>query len=223
MTAGLFMYPVLMAADILLFKANAVPVGRDQVQHVEMARDMAQRFNNRYGGHLVLPQAEIDPAVATLPGLDGRKMSKSYDNTIPLLAPAAALRKLIFSVVTDSRGAKEPKEAEGSSLFQLSRLCRPGETAAMGRRSAKASPGRGEPTCSIFASMSHRGGSGRDWCRPSYRGGLWRAPPTPGHPPPFLAELRGTVVPELTRCAGGAAAVMRPPASSTSICLPERS
>lgn len=131
-TAGLFMYPVLMAADILLFKANAVPVGRDQVQHVEMARDMAERFNNRYGGHLVLPQAEIDPAVATLPGLDGRKMSKSYDNTIPLLAPVAALRKLIFSVVTDSRGAKEPKDVEGSSLFQLFQaFAGPDETAAM--------------------------------------------------------------------------------------------
>jgi tryptophanyl-tRNA synthetase len=132
LTAGLFIYPVLMAADILLFKANAVPVGRDQMQHVEMARDMAERFNSRYGEHLVLPQAEIDSAVATLPGLDGRKMSKSYDNTIPLLAPATELRKLIFSVVTDSRGATEPKAADSSSLFQLFQaFAGPDETAAM--------------------------------------------------------------------------------------------
>jgi tryptophanyl-tRNA synthetase len=102
------------------------------MQHVEMARDMAERFNSRYGEHLVLPQAEIDSAVATLPGLDGRKMSKSYDNTIPLLAPAAELRKLIFSVVTDSRGATEPKAADSSSLFQLFQaFAGPDETAAM--------------------------------------------------------------------------------------------
>ncbi|MEN9904407.1 MAG: hypothetical protein RLZZ555_972, partial [Pseudomonadota bacterium] len=85
--AGLFMYPVLMAADILMFNANLVPVGRDQVQHIEMARDMASSFNHQYGEHFVLPEAVIEDAVATLPGLDGRKMSKSYDNTIPLFAP----------------------------------------------------------------------------------------------------------------------------------------
>ena len=129
---GLFVYPVLMAADILLFQANAVPVGRDQMQHVEMARDMAERFNGRYGRHLVLPQAEIDAAVPTLRGLDGRKMSKSYNNTIPLFAPAHELRNLIFSIVTDSRGANEPKNIAGSSLFQLYQaFAGPEETAAM--------------------------------------------------------------------------------------------
>ena len=129
---GLFTYPVLMAADILLFQANAVPVGRDQLQHVEMARDMAEGFNRRYGRHLVLPEAEIDADVATLPGLDGRKMSKSYDNTIPLFAPTPELRNLIFSIVTDSRGASEPKEAAGSSLFRLFQaFAGPEETAAM--------------------------------------------------------------------------------------------
>src|SRR5919107_1346870 len=86
-TAGLFMYPVLMAADILLFKAHKVPVGRDQAQHLEMARDIAQSFNHLYGEHFVLPQAAIDESVATLPGLDGRKMSKSYDNIIGLFSP----------------------------------------------------------------------------------------------------------------------------------------
>ena len=118
-SAGLFMYPVLMGADILMFNAHKVPVGRDQIQHIEMARDMAHSFNHRYGEHFVPPEAEIEESVATLPGLDGRKMSKSYDNTIPLFAPQAQLRKLIAGIVTDSRGPNEPKEVEGSALFQI--------------------------------------------------------------------------------------------------------
>jgi tryptophanyl-tRNA synthetase len=118
-SAGLFMYPVLMGADILLFNAHKVPVGRDQVQHIEMARDMAQRFNHLYGEHFTLPEAEIDDAVATLPGLDGRKMSKSYDNTIALFTPRAQLQKLIAGIVTDSRAPGEPKDTEGSALFQI--------------------------------------------------------------------------------------------------------
>ena len=118
-TAGLFMYPVLMAADILVFNAHKVPVGRDQIQHIEMARDFAQRFNHLYGDHLVLPEAMIEEHVATLPGLDGRKMSKSYDNTIPLFCSREQLKKLIFSIVTDSRAPGEAKDTEGSALFQL--------------------------------------------------------------------------------------------------------
>ena len=118
-TAGLFMYPVLMAADILVFNAHKVPVGRDQIQHIEMARDFAQRFNHLYGDHLVLPEAMIEEHVATLPGLDGRKMSKSYDNTIPLFCTREELKKLIFSIVTDSRAPGEAKDTEGSALFQL--------------------------------------------------------------------------------------------------------
>lgn len=118
-SAGLFMYPVLMGADILMFNAHKVPVGRDQVQHIEMARDMAQRFNHLYGDHFTLPEADIDEAVATLPGLDGRKMSKSYDNTIPLFTPRAQLQKLIGGIVTDSRAPGEPKDTEGSALFQI--------------------------------------------------------------------------------------------------------
>jgi len=116
---GLFMYPVLMTADILLFSANSVPVGRDQIQHIEIARDMAERFNHRYGEHLVLPEAAIDTSVATLPGLDGRKMSKSYGNSIPLFASASALKKGIFSIVTDSRAPGEPKDIEGSAVLCL--------------------------------------------------------------------------------------------------------
>ncbi|OSZ65430.1 tryptophan--tRNA ligase [Hydrogenophaga sp. IBVHS2] len=118
-TAGLFMYPVLMAADILMFNAHQVPVGRDQVQHIEMARDIASSFNHLYGEHFTLPEAAIEAHVATLPGLDGRKMSKSYDNTIPLFVPREQLRKLIMGIVTDSRLPGEPKSTEGSALFQL--------------------------------------------------------------------------------------------------------
>ena len=130
--AGLFMYPVLMGADILLFNAHKVPVGRDQIQHIEMARDMAASFNHRYGDHFVPPQAVIEESVATLPGLDGRKMSKSYDNTIPLFAPKEQLRKLIAGIVTDSRAPGEAKETEGSALFEIYRaFASDEETAAL--------------------------------------------------------------------------------------------
>lgn len=129
-TAGLFMYPVLMAADILMFNAHQVPVGRDQIQHIEMARDMAASFNHLYGEHFVLPEAAVDDHVATLPGLDGRKMSKSYDNTIPLFAPREQLKKLINGIVTDSRAPGEPKSTEGSALFQIYQaFATPAETA----------------------------------------------------------------------------------------------
>jgi tryptophanyl-tRNA synthetase len=130
--AGLFMYPVLMAADILLFNANKVPVGRDQIQHIEMARDFAQRFNHLYGEHFVLPEAIIEEQVATLPGLDGRKMSKSYDNTIALFASRETLKKQIQSIVTDSRAPGECKDTEGSALFQIYQaFASADETAAM--------------------------------------------------------------------------------------------
>ena len=118
-SAGLFMYPVLMAADILMFNAHHVPVGRDQVQHIEIARDIASSFNHRYGDSFTLPEAAIEESVATLPGLDGRKMSKSYDNTIPMFASAKELKKLIAGIVTDSRAPGEPKEVEGSALYQI--------------------------------------------------------------------------------------------------------
>lgn len=131
-TAGLFMYPVLMAADILMFNAHRVPVGRDQIQHIEMARDMAASFNHLYGEHFVLPEAQIEESVATLPGLDGRKMSKSYDNTIPLFAPREQLKKLIAGIKTDSRAPGEPKDTEGSALFQIYQaFATPAETAQL--------------------------------------------------------------------------------------------
>ncbi|MCW5649209.1 MAG: tryptophan--tRNA ligase [Ramlibacter sp.] len=131
-TAGLFMYPVLMAADILMFRSHKIPVGRDQIQHIEMARDMAASFNHLYGEHLVPPEAVIDESVATLPGLDGRKMSKSYDNTIPLFVTREQMRKLIMGIVTDSRAPGEAKDTEGSALFQLYQaFATPAETASL--------------------------------------------------------------------------------------------
>jgi tryptophanyl-tRNA synthetase len=131
-TAGLYMYPVLMSADILIFNANKIPVGRDQVQHIEMARDVAQRFNHLYGKAwrtaggdgepFTLPEAAVEESVATLPGLDGRKMSKSYDNTIPLFEGGArATRDAIAKIVTDSRAPGEPKDPDSSSLFAIFR------------------------------------------------------------------------------------------------------
>ncbi len=133
-SAGLFMYPVLMAADILMFNAHQVPVGRDQIQHIEMARDIAASFNHQYGEHFVLPEAAVEDSVATLPGLDGRKMSKSYDNTIPLFAPREQLKKLIMGIVTDSKAPGEPKDTEDSALFQIYQaFATPEETAAFAR------------------------------------------------------------------------------------------
>jgi tryptophanyl-tRNA synthetase len=137
-TAGLFMYPVLMGADILIFNAHKVPVGRDQIQHIEMARDMAASFNHLYGEHFTLPEAAIDEHVATLPGLDGRKMSKSYDNTIPLFSSREQLRKLIGGILTDSRAPGEPKDVEGSALFQIYQaFATPAETEALRQQYAE--------------------------------------------------------------------------------------
>ncbi len=118
-TMGLFSYPVLMAADILMFKANEVPVGRDQVQHLEMARDIAQRFNHHYGELFVLPEAVVDEHVAVLPGLDGRKMSKSYNNTIPLWLPEKQLRKAVMKIQTNSLEPGQAKDTEDSALYAL--------------------------------------------------------------------------------------------------------
>lgn len=134
-TMGLYNYPILMAADILLFNADRVPVGRDQVQHIEMARDIAARFNHIYGEHFVLPNAEVSEQAAVLAGLDGRKMSKSYDNVIPIFAPEKQLRKLIMKIKTNSQLPGEPKDSEGCTLFGIYRaFATPEETAALQRR-----------------------------------------------------------------------------------------
>lgn len=119
---GLFAYPVLMAADILLFQSDRVPVGKDQKQHLEVARDIAIKYNNEYGDVFVVPEPEIDDDVATVPGLDGRKMSKSYGNTIDLFQPEKALRKQIMRIVTDPTPVEEPKDPDSCNLFQIYRL-----------------------------------------------------------------------------------------------------
>lgn len=116
---GLYCYPILMSADILLFNANKVPVGKDQIQHIEMARDIAGRFNHLYGQIFNLPEALIDEKTPTLPGLDGRKMSKSYQNTIPLFVDSKELRKLIMKIKTNSLMPGEPKDPDGCTLFAI--------------------------------------------------------------------------------------------------------
>jgi tryptophanyl-tRNA synthetase len=118
-TMGLYSYPILMAADILMFNANKVPVGKDQIQHIEMARDIAARFNHHYGEHFTLPEALIDDDVAVLQGLDGRKMSKSYGNTIPLFLPEKQLKKSINKIVTNLLEPGQPKDADTSTVFQI--------------------------------------------------------------------------------------------------------
>ena len=118
---GLFSYPILMAADILMFKANKVPVGKDQIQHLEMTRDIAQRFNHHYGELLVIPEVEVEERTAVLAGLDGRKMSKSYNNTIPLFETEKRLRKSIMKIVTNSQEPGEPKNPDESTVFEIYR------------------------------------------------------------------------------------------------------
>ena len=116
---GLFSYPVLMACDILIYDSNFVPVGQDQRQHLEITRDLAIRFNHLYGDAFVIPEAIIEKEVATIPGLDGRKMSKSYGNVIPLLAPEKQFRKEVMKITTDSKSVDEPKDPETCSVFAL--------------------------------------------------------------------------------------------------------
>lgn len=120
--AGLFIYPVLMAADILMYDANYVPVGKDQQQHLEITRDIASIFNNLYGETFVVPEAKIDQTVMTIPGTDGNKMSKSYNNTIDIFLPQKQLRKKIMSIVTDSTPLEEPKNPDTCNVFALYKL-----------------------------------------------------------------------------------------------------
>ncbi|QCR21320.1 tryptophan--tRNA ligase [Pontibacter sp. SGAir0037] len=130
--AGLFTYPVLMAADILMYDANIVPVGKDQVQHLEITRDIASSFNHHFGETFVLPEAKIDETVMTVPGTNGEKMSKSYGNIIDIFLPDKQLRKAIMSIVTDSTALEEPKDPDTDTTFKLySLLATTEETAAM--------------------------------------------------------------------------------------------
>ncbi len=119
---GIFSYPVLMAADIVMYDANFVPVGKDQKQHLEMTRDIATAFNNQYGETFVIPEEKIDERVMVIPGTDGQKMSKSYGNTIDIFLPEKQLRKNIMSIVTDSTPLEEPKNPDSCNVFTLYRL-----------------------------------------------------------------------------------------------------
>jgi tryptophanyl-tRNA synthetase len=133
---GIYSYPILMAADILAFDIDLVPVGKDQVQHVEIARDIGQRINHTYGREVLrLPKAKIDDSTATVPGIDGRKMSKSYGNQIPLFAPPKQLKKIVSSIVTDSLPPEAPKDPDSSTIFAIYKaIATPEETRALAER-----------------------------------------------------------------------------------------
>ena len=120
--SGLFTYPVLMAADILLYDANTVPVGKDQLQHLEMTRDIAGAFNHLIGETLILPESQVSENVMIVPGVDGRKMSKSYDNTINIFSDEKSLKKQIMKIVTDSLGLEEPKNPDACNIFNIYKL-----------------------------------------------------------------------------------------------------
>lgn len=161
-TMGLFSYPILMAADILMFNAHKVPVGKDQIQHIEMARDIAGRFNHLYGEHFVLPEAVIDDNGATLAGLDGRKMSKSYNNTIPLFEPEKKLRKLINKIKTNSQEPGEPKDSETCTLFSIYKaFATPSEVAQIRQRYADGI-GWGEMKQVLFEHINQQVAPARD-------------------------------------------------------------
>ncbi len=152
--AGLFGYPVLMAADILLYQANAVPVGKDQKQHMEIARDIAIKFNNAYGETFVLPEAWIDENTALLPGVDGQKMSKSYDNTLNIFAEEKSLKKKIMGIVTDSTPMEDPKDPANCNVYALiSLFMKPGEKAELASRYRAGGLGYGQVKKELFARM----------------------------------------------------------------------
>ena len=202
-TMGLYSYPVLMAADILMFNAHKVPVGRDQIQHVEMARDIGQRFNHLFGNgkeFFAMPQALIEESVATLPGLDGRKMSKSYDNTIPLFSSAKDMKSAISRIVTDSRAPGEPKDPDNSHLFTLYQAFSTPEQAAEFRSELLQGMGWGEAKERLFKLLDGELGESREryhelMSRPAdmediLLAGAQKARKTAT---PFLAELREAV------------------------------
>jgi tryptophanyl-tRNA synthetase len=202
-TMGLYSYPVLMAADILMFNAHKVPVGRDQIQHVEMARDIGQRFNHLFGQgkeFFVMPEALIEESVATLPGLDGRKMSKSYDNTIPLFSSAKDMKAAISQIVTDSRLPGEAKDPDNSHLFTLYQAFATPEQGAEFRSELLQGLSWGEAKQRLFALLDTELSEARD----SYHGFMARpddledillagAEKARRVATPFLGELREAV------------------------------
>ena len=151
---GLFSYPVLMAADILLYRADLVPVGKDQKQHLEITRDIAIRFNNDHGEIFTVPEGYIPEQVAIVPGLDGQKMSKSYNNTIPIFAPEKVLRKTVMNIVTDCKALEEPKDPDTCNVVALYKLfATPEEVAEMAARYRAGNYGYGHAKQALFEKM----------------------------------------------------------------------
>ena len=149
---GLFAYPVLMAADILIMQTDLVPVGKDQKQHLEVTRDLAIKFNNAYGECFKIPDAYIPDTVATIPGTDGQKMSKSYNNTIQLFEDLKSIKKKIMGIVTDSTPMEQPKEPEGNSIYELYKLfATPEEAAEMAAKFRAGNYGYGHAKKELFA------------------------------------------------------------------------
>ena len=152
--AGLFNYPVLMAADILIYDSDVVPVGKDQKQHIEITRDIATRMNEAYGDILKLPEARIQEKTQTVPGLDGQKMSKSYGNTIDIFAEEKEMRKRVMSIVTDSAAVEAPKQPDHSTIFQLfSLVAAPEEITGMRAAFQKGGTGYGDFKKQLFATL----------------------------------------------------------------------
>jgi tryptophanyl-tRNA synthetase len=155
--AGLFTYPVLMTADIIMYDADLVPVGKDQKQHLEMARDIASSFNNRYGETFVLPEARIDEEVMTVPGTDGQKMSKSYGNTIDPFLPDKQLRKQIMGIITDSTALEDPKNPDTDNVFALYKLlASPPEVEEMRQNYLRGGYGYGHAKQALYELMISR-------------------------------------------------------------------
>ena len=162
-TAGLFTYPVLMAADILLYQSQVVPVGQDQKQHVEIARDIATHFNNTYGETFILPEADIKKDVATVTGTDGQKMSKSYGNVIEIFAPADVLKKQVMSIKTDSKSVEEPKNPTECIPFNLyAFIASKKDSADLGDRLSKGGMGYGELKTKLFEELLTYFGEARE-------------------------------------------------------------
>jgi len=162
-THGLFSYPVLMAADILIYDSERVPVGKDQKQHIEVTRDIAGTFNTLYGETLVIPEPEIEESTAVVPGVDGQKMSKSYGNTIEMFSPEKKVRKAVASIVTDSKTVEEPKEPEGNIILALySLVATPEEKAEMARRLRAGGYGYGDAKKELATKLLEHFGPARE-------------------------------------------------------------
>lgn len=152
--AGLFTYPVLMAADIILYDADIVPVGKDQLQHLEITRDIASSFNHQFGETFIVPQAKIDENIMTIPGIDGQKMSKSYNNFIDIFLPEKPLRKVVMSIITDSTPLEEPKDPDTCNVFALYRLlASPDEVSDLRERYLAGNFGYGHAKQALFETI----------------------------------------------------------------------